>query len=110
MGYFYLVDMIPCINQFLTTDFYFYVSPFLFSFILLFCWIDYFLLFQSILFINSAAITFCVIILEVSLRLEYVGVPVIVAQWLTNPTSNQEFVGLIPGLAQWVKDPTLLWL
>ena len=36
------------------------------------------------------------------------GVPV-VAQWLTNPTSNQELAGLIPDLAQWVKDPVLLW-
>ena len=31
----------------------------------------------------------------------------IVAQWLTNPTRNQEVAGLIPGLAQWVKDPVL---
>ena len=29
------------------------------------------------------------------------------AQWLTNPTRNNEVVGLIPGLAQWVKDPGL---
>ena len=28
------------------------------------------------------------------------------AQWLRNPTRNDEVVGLIPGLAQWVKDPT----
>ena len=34
------------------------------------------------------------------------GVP-IVAQWLTNPTRNQEVVGSIPALAQWVKDPPL---
>ena len=30
-----------------------------------------------------------------------------VAQWLTNPTSNHEVVGLIPGLAQWVKELAL---
>ena len=35
------------------------------------------------------------------------GVPV-VAQWLTNPTSNHEVEGSIPGLDQWVKD--LVWL
>ena len=34
------------------------------------------------------------------------GVPV-VAQWLMNPTRNDEVVGLIPGLAQWVKDLAL---
>ena len=34
------------------------------------------------------------------------GIP-IVAQWLTNLTSNYEVAGLIPGLAQWVKDPPL---
>ena len=27
------------------------------------------------------------------------------AQWLMNPTRNQEVVDSIPGLAQWVKDP-----
>ena len=30
------------------------------------------------------------------------GVP-IMAQWLTNPTSNHEVAGLLPGLTQWVK-------
>ena len=38
---------------------------------------------------------------------EGLGVPV-VAQWLTNPTSNHEAVSSIPGLALWVKDPALL--
>ena len=33
----------------------------------------------------------------------YKGVPV-VAQWLTNPTRNDEVAGLIPGLTQRVKD------
>ena len=31
----------------------------------------------------------------------------IMAQWLTNPTSNHEVVGSIPGLTQLVKDPVL---
>ena len=34
------------------------------------------------------------------------GVPV-VAEWLTNPTSNHEVVGSIPGLSQWVGDLVL---
>ena len=35
-----------------------------------------------------------------------IGVPV-VAQWLMNPTRNDEVEGLTPGLAQWVKDLVL---
>ena len=38
-------------------------------------------------------------------EMEY-GIP-FVAQWLRNPTRNQEVAGLIPGLSQWVKDPAL---
>ena len=44
--------------------------------------------------------------LSLLLKLAVFGFPVM-AQWLTNPTRNQEVVGLIPGLAQWVKDPAL---
>jgi len=44
--------------------------------------------------------------LTIHLKMVNAGVPV-VAQWLTNPTSNYEVGGLIPGLAQWVKDLAL---
>ena len=44
---------------------------------------------------------------ELSKMIKFMGVPV-VAQWLTNPTRNDEVAGLIPGLDQWVKDPALL--
>ena len=33
----------------------------------------------------------------------------IVAQWLTNRTSNHEVSGSIPSLAQWAKDLALMW-
>ena len=36
----------------------------------------------------------------------FLGVPV-VAQWLTNPTRNDEVEGSVPALAQWVNDPAL---
>ena len=42
-------------------------------------------------------------------KMWYNGVP-IVAQWLTNPTSNHEVAGSNPGLTQWVKDLVLQWL
>ena len=46
--------------------------------------------------------------MEIPLKRKKVfGVP-IMAQWLTNPTRNDEVAGLIPGLAQWVKDLVLL--
>ena len=41
------------------------------------------------------------------LMLDNIGVPV-VAQWLTNPTTNHDVVGSIPSLTQWVKDPKFL--
>ena len=43
---------------------------------------------------------------KISLKNNLPGVPV-VAQWLTNPTRNQEVAGSVPALAQWVNDPAL---
>ena len=39
-------------------------------------------------------------------KIKYLGVPV-KAQWLTNPTGNDEVAGSVPAPAQWVKDPAL---
>ena len=39
-------------------------------------------------------------------QISFTGVPA-VAQWLMNPTRNNEVAGSVPGLAQWIKDPTL---
>ena len=39
-------------------------------------------------------------------EIENIGIPVM-AQWLTNPTRNQEVAGSIPGLAQWIGDQVL---
>ena len=45
--------------------------------------------------------------IQIQAKISKWGVPV-VAQWLMNPTRNDEVVGLIPGLAQWIKDLVLL--
>ena len=50
--------------------------------------------------------TICIDVLPFTLKHEP-GVPVVVAHWLMNPTSNQEVAGSIPCLAQWVKDLVL---
>ena len=46
--------------------------------------------------------------LKESIKTAWWGVPV-VAQWLTNPTRNNEVSGSIPGLAQEVKHLALPW-
>ena len=44
--------------------------------------------------------------MEIPQKTKKSGVP-IVAQWLTNLTTNHEVAGSIPDLAQWVNDPAL---
>jgi len=43
---------------------------------------------------------------EITCRSSKMGV-LIVAQWLTNPTRNQEVAGSVPAPAQGVNDPAL---
>ena len=61
---------------------------------------------QSVAENNKLPKIYCIAPLYIKVQKCIKGVPV-VAQWLTNPTRNQEVAGSVAALAQWVNDPAL---